>query len=369
MEYEGNRPIRVLLPHQLETYSLTGNGDFPRISEAEIADKSKGDAISKGVVILQTGWFVTQCIARGVQGLPITELELVTVAFSSLNFVIYLLWWDKPQSVQRGVRVYKKRRTEKPMNDGDVEATIGFWVALRDAISDVSATIVRKVREAVRRVREAIRTLYEQLCELVPPTATLPPVEIVRAPIRAARILVPSVSIFPAMCRAAATIRGPSLMSGPLRFLRDSMFGGDGVDEVELKKRVDTFYPAQWVSGSEKVSIFLVATVAFAFGAIHCIGWTFTFPSDTERALWRVAASLIMGVPIAIFPLGELAKEAGKLYGADDFWVGFIYVSLSSLYLYSRFALLVLPILSLRLLPPAAFYVVDWTSSSFILHV
>jgi hypothetical protein len=107
------------------------------------SDKSKGDAISKGVVILQTGWFVMQCIARGVQGLPITELELVTVAFAALNFVIYLLWWDKPQNVQRGVRVYKKRRTEEAVDDGDVETTVGFWVALGDALSDLPAAIVR----------------------------------------------------------------------------------------------------------------------------------------------------------------------------------------------------------------------------------
>jgi len=120
MEYEGNQPIRVLLPDELELYSLTGNGDFPRISKAEINGKSKGDAISKFVVILQTGWFVAQCIARGVQGLPITELELATVAFAALNFVIYLLWWDKSQNVQRGVRVYKKRITESPIDDGDV---------------------------------------------------------------------------------------------------------------------------------------------------------------------------------------------------------------------------------------------------------
>ena len=75
MEYEGNRPIRVLFPHELESYSLTGNGDFPRISKAEILDKSKGDAIWKGVAILQTGWFVIQCIARGVQGLLISEMS------------------------------------------------------------------------------------------------------------------------------------------------------------------------------------------------------------------------------------------------------------------------------------------------------
>src|SRR5712671_243388 len=143
MEYYGNQPIRVLLPEQLELYSLTGNGYFPKISKAEIEDRSKGDAISKGVVILQTGWFVTQCTARGVQGLPITELELVTVAFGALSFLIYVLWWEKPQNVQRGVRVYKKRRAEEAVDDGDVEATVGFWAALRDSLSDLPAAIVR----------------------------------------------------------------------------------------------------------------------------------------------------------------------------------------------------------------------------------
>jgi hypothetical protein len=142
MKYEGNRPIQVLFPQDLQSYSLTGNGDFPRISKMEIQDKSKGDFISKGVVILQTSWFVMQCIARGVQGLPITELELATIAFAGLNFVIYLLWWDKPLNVQCGVRVYEKRRTDEPMDDGHVEATAGFWVALGDALSRLPAAIV-----------------------------------------------------------------------------------------------------------------------------------------------------------------------------------------------------------------------------------
>jgi len=48
MAYEGNRPVRVLLPHGLRSYSLTGNGNFPRISKGEIEEKSKGDVISKG---------------------------------------------------------------------------------------------------------------------------------------------------------------------------------------------------------------------------------------------------------------------------------------------------------------------------------
>ncbi|KAI9455383.1 hypothetical protein F5148DRAFT_1151498 [Russula earlei] len=144
MEYEGNRPIRVLLPRELGSYSLTGNGDFPRIAKEEIEDKSKGDGISKLLVILQTGWFVTQCIARGVHGLPVTELELVTVAFATLNFVMYFLWWDKPLNVQRGVRVYKKRETEVPIDDGDIETTRsgGFRGAILGTLSKIRAAII-----------------------------------------------------------------------------------------------------------------------------------------------------------------------------------------------------------------------------------
>jgi hypothetical protein len=69
-----------LLPDELESYSLTGNGDFPRISKAEIDDKSKANAISKGVVILQTGWFVTQCVP-----LKSSREELLS-AFAELIF-------------------------------------------------------------------------------------------------------------------------------------------------------------------------------------------------------------------------------------------------------------------------------------------
>ena len=63
MEYNGNEPVQTLLPNQLKGYSLTGKGDFPRIAIEEIEDKSKGDIVSKGLVVLQTGWFITQCIA------------------------------------------------------------------------------------------------------------------------------------------------------------------------------------------------------------------------------------------------------------------------------------------------------------------
>ncbi|KAJ6584473.1 hypothetical protein B0H19DRAFT_906135, partial [Mycena capillaripes] len=72
------------------------------VKERDIEDKSKGDAMSKGVVFLQGLWFTTQCrrLARVHQHLPLTELEVATIAFQFVNIFIWLLWWCKPLDVR-----------------------------------------------------------------------------------------------------------------------------------------------------------------------------------------------------------------------------------------------------------------------------
>jgi len=50
---------------------------------------------------LQAIWFCVQCILRGFQGLPITLLELNTLAHSICALVVYVLWWRKPLDVDR----------------------------------------------------------------------------------------------------------------------------------------------------------------------------------------------------------------------------------------------------------------------------
>lgn len=71
----------------------------------EIIDRSKGDEITKGFAMLQTVWFMVQCIARRAQRLPLTELEVVTLAFGFINIIIYIIWWDKPQDVRHPIRI------------------------------------------------------------------------------------------------------------------------------------------------------------------------------------------------------------------------------------------------------------------------
>jgi len=310
MEYEGNQPIRVLLPAQLQSYSLTGNGDFPKISKAEIEDKSKGDAISKVVVILQTSWFVTQCIARVVQRLPITELELVTIAFATLNVVIYFMWWHKPLNVQRGARVYKQRITGQPIDDGDVETSVGFWDALRDTLSKFPAAI-------------ADGPLVHELSQV---------------------------------SWTFRVILWPFIK--PLQILDISP-----VHRYKDLKRVTTFYPDDWDGSSRNILFVLIPVTAIAsvFGGIHCIGWRFTFPSSLEQTLWRLASVSITVVPIMIASFGIYISWTQQ-ESFENTWVLLI-----AIYTSGRLVLLVLPFLCLRSLSPAAYHVVHWTS--FIPHV
>ena len=114
---EGGRPI-ILTPEMLK--KLIKAYDFRiRVTEREVDDRSRADVVSKFIFVLQTLWFVTQCIARGVQGLDITQLELTTVAFASLNVITFILWMKKPLGAQVAMRVYfQGRLTEEERNAG-----------------------------------------------------------------------------------------------------------------------------------------------------------------------------------------------------------------------------------------------------------
>ena len=81
-----------------------------QVTEDEITDKSKGDALSKFIFILQSSWFILQSLARCHQGLNISQLELTTLALASLNGITFILWWDKPLGAHIPLRVNLKRK-------------------------------------------------------------------------------------------------------------------------------------------------------------------------------------------------------------------------------------------------------------------
>lgn len=128
--YEGEKPCYPLSTDDIQR--LIREGGLVPPTKKEIQDKSKGDAFSKGVVIIQTAWFVSQCLARHLQHLPITQLELVTIAYTIIIGAIYWCWWDKPLSVGCPIRVYDEKDVLGRKERSDTVGRRGILWQFRD---------------------------------------------------------------------------------------------------------------------------------------------------------------------------------------------------------------------------------------------
>ena len=79
-----------------------------------------------------------QCIARAVEHLPVTHLEIVTLAYAAMNFVTYVFWWNKPVNVNRPVRVFRKSEpmeTQPQLRERVSEAQKLTWERIRKGLS------------------------------------------------------------------------------------------------------------------------------------------------------------------------------------------------------------------------------------------
>lgn len=78
-------------------------GLLPDISFKAIRKKSRSSLLAKGIVCGQVSWMLVQVIARKASGLPVTLLELNTIAHVGCAIAIYGIWWYKPQDVSEQV--------------------------------------------------------------------------------------------------------------------------------------------------------------------------------------------------------------------------------------------------------------------------
>ncbi|KAG1719883.1 hypothetical protein EDB19DRAFT_1860552 [Suillus lakei] len=99
MLYVDGKPYHTLQPDQILKLIGAGCINPPSLTENQIRDRSKGNVISKGLIILQVAWFILQLISRAVYHLNTTKLETGTLAFAVLNFLTYAVWWNKPLDV------------------------------------------------------------------------------------------------------------------------------------------------------------------------------------------------------------------------------------------------------------------------------
>jgi len=325
----GKRPY-TLSPENLKSLLEQEEITFPTISAKEIEDKSKGDFLAKGLVALQTLWFVTQCIARRARGLTITELELVTLAFAAFNIITYFLWWHKPLDVRYPVHLQlidQNSFTDEGLDEGAPANSriMQYFLNIPRYILDLLYfNIVDDIRgEGV------LWALRKRLRLLVDPF------------IYALNIL-------------------------------HQMTESDESANIPLNATcVPAFYALRMDAAKEYCVDCIMSFCAMIFGAIHCIAWNFPFPSHTEKMMWRASSLIIVCIPFLLLCFSLLRLIFPGIPDIDTARRAKVVFVLNIIgliaYIPSRIILVFLALLALRSLGEKALQDLDWTS--FIPHV
>jgi hypothetical protein len=311
--------------------------------DADIQDKSKSGFLSKGFAVLQTSWFVLQCVARGVERLPIIELEITTFAFAALNLAVYVLWWNKPLAVERPIRVHKW----KPSNDTPTNQPT--------AVSLLAKILDRPpMKQLVKRVEEAQKWSTERLGKAQR--------DAVGDQIRFLDRWLVNKWILP-FAGPVFEMIGLPLPSRDGSLKHYNFYAGEVKTEQMIGDLPYIAPAAGWV--------------AAIFGAIHCVAWWFQFPSVTEQKLWRFCAAVITCTPLFYLVLGfivlviylfpERPSDRQGLHNILMSVFTFVVALPGVLYFLSRLILVALALASLRSLPPGAFQTVSW--ANFIPHI
>jgi len=327
--------LRVLDKDTLEELDNAGEIVWPTITEKEIQDRSKADIFSKGIVLMQTTWFVVQCISRFATKLAVTELEVVTLAFAVLNGITYWLWWNKPSDVRCAVPVYLKSLAESELSNSsalDPESKVSKARQQRDASqispSEKGDDFLTSFKDSFTHRRDRygpiLSILYTLLC----------------APIKA-------------------------ILHHLWDMMDQDMIPDDDTTRVptfyspEEKKKVLRVEPSSWT---------LIGVIAL-FGAIHFIPWPFTFPTTAEWWLWGVSTISITGGPLVVLFLLVISQWVSHpiLIRILEDSAAFMILMLIPVYMASRIILLILPLILLRSLPPTAFLKLKW--SEFLPHI
>jgi len=382
MLYEDGAISRTLAPEELEHLFADGRIDWPIITEKEIQDRSKGDFLSKGFAILQTTWFIIQCIVRGVYRLDFSQLEIVTLAFAALNGLVYFLWWNKPMSVTCPVPVQLlPLLTGAPHSSSKRETGIQTGDQFPSEGGDNRNSLIPSPEPPIIALA---RSETELIDGLDPEFVTKLEKGSSSSELHSSVPLRPSSTL----ARIWSYVWGKVLSMGPFAIIYiliyepvkiiwcslHDMLECDKVDNSHGTQSVPTFYAPESQKGGFSMVIGLI--ISAIFGGIHCIPWWFPFPSIKEQQLWRISAVTITVVPlflIVLVAVGALIVVAffkdhrGPWAMLINVFLG-LFVSLILLaYIVARAALLILPLLALRSLSSSSFIDINWLV--FIPHI
>lgn len=87
--------------------------DFPVLSYSQLQQLGGQDALVTMLALVQILYLIAQLIVRRCKHLPISQLEIATLAFAACSIFVYTLYWNRPQNVQ-SIHVIKSNGTLSP---------------------------------------------------------------------------------------------------------------------------------------------------------------------------------------------------------------------------------------------------------------
>jgi hypothetical protein len=117
------------------------------LSDADIADRSKSDALAKCLAVVQILYFCTNCIVRALKQLPLSPMEIGTLGFALCSVISFAFLFNKPRSVKTAVVVEASifdldRRIRKALEDERTNRS-GQRASIPNDMVDIS--IARKI--------------------------------------------------------------------------------------------------------------------------------------------------------------------------------------------------------------------------------
>jgi hypothetical protein len=233
------------------TLFLAQHGCLPDISTETITDKRKADDISKGLVCVQAGWLVVQCIARLAAGLPVTLLEVVTLAHCLSALAMYALWWHKPLEISVPVCL------DHPY------------------IRQMAAFMVIDGQTSTHKYS------HDDILSAVTPNSSLtqPSIHVCR------RMANEASEIFTLTTRAGNdTDREPLVSLRARNWARNSdflgtMIGGSSGGDLNTPR-----------TKSKMLTWLALTIVTASYGGLHFAAWNSFFPTSIEALIWRFSS-------------------------------------------------------------------------------
>ena len=391
-------------------------GFLPKISKEDILDKNKSDNLSKMISVVQALWMLAQIVGRLIVDLPITLLEVNTLAHIGCAVIIYVLWWDKPKLINEPTRLrgdwvppvsaymYMSsqisgwRRTRPGILKKD-------WIDPELSILTFKPSNARIPELDVLTPDEEFSSRKKRLAFIASLPISIADVPRLQIDSDSGSLSIRPISTFTIKGEpretALSTIQSRLESSRDLQSTRWSLAAEAMTLHSAISRRV---IPRETQEGDKKfkwiepiteelvddsignwatenllrdMSGFVMGMVVWfasmAYGGLHACAWNGHFPSSVEMWLWRGSSICIAASGLTWILINLLARTFegfkeywGRVESLRAHWTSLVGLgSLATLcglaYLLARIFLVVEAFISLRKLPAAAFDTLQWT--------